>query len=125
MPTHRRARPVRTRATKQGPDARARLEGLIDVLGSNQVALVLGVSASQPSRWRSGAEGMSADSQRRVLDLDYVMTRLLQLYPAEQALIWLRSHNPRLGARPIDVLRLRGAGDVVVALDADEAGAYV
>jgi len=102
-----------------------RLDRLIATLGSNRVAEILGVSASQPSRWRSGAERMSPQSQRRVLDLDYVMARVLQLFPREQAEIWLTSHNPHLGARPIDVLRLRGVGPVIAAADAEAQGAYV
>ena len=101
-----------------------RLERLVQELGSNRVAGLLGVNRSQPTRWRSGQERISADSQRRLLDLDYVMARLLQLLPREQAEIWLTSANAHLGARPIDVLRLRGAADVVAAIDVEAQGAY-
>lgn len=101
-----------------------RLDRLIAELGNNRVANLLGVSRSQPSRWRSGEERISADKQRGVLDLDYVMARLLQLYPREQAEIWLTSHNAILGARPIDVLRLRGAAAILPAIDAEAQGAY-
>lgn len=80
---------------------------------------------SEPSRWRTGEERISADKQRRVLDLDYVMARLLQIYPKEQAEIWLTSHNAHLGARPIDVLRLRGVAGILQAIDAEAQGAYV
>jgi transcriptional regulator with XRE-family HTH domain len=103
--------------------AEERLEYLARGIGSNRVAELLGVSKSQPSRWRSGQESMSADSRRRLHDLDYVWSRLLLLYPAKQAEIWLTSHNAVLGGRPIDVLRTRGAGPVVAALDAVEQGA--
>ena len=112
------------------PDAAAewnlgeRLDRLVATLGSNRVAEILGVSVSQPSRWRRGVEHMSPQSQRRLLDLDYVMARLLQLFPREQAEIWLTSHNAHLGARPLDVLQLRGAGPVVAAADAEAQGAY-
>lgn len=101
-----------------------RLNRLIVDLGNNRVATLLGVSASQPSRWRNGEERISPEKQRSLLDLDYVMARLLQLYPAEQAEIWLSSHNAHLGARPIDVLRMRGAGAVVHVIDAEAQGAY-
>ena len=101
-----------------------RLDRLVATLGSNRVAEILDVSPSQPSRWRRGIERMSPASQRRVLDLDYVMARVLQLFPREQAEIWLSSHNAHLGARPIDVLRLRGAGPVIAAADAEAEGAY-
>ena len=101
-----------------------RLGRLITDLGNNRVASLLGVSRSQPSRWRRGEERISAEKQRSLLDLDYVMARLLQLFPPQQAEIWLTSHNAHLGARPMDVLRLRGAGAVVRAIDAEAQGAY-
>ena len=102
----------------------ARLAQLIRDLGNNRVASLLDVSASQPSRWKTGEERISAENQRRLLDLDYVMARLLHLYPREQAEIWLTSHNAHLGSRPVDVLRLRGASAVVAAIDAEAEGAY-
>ena len=101
-----------------------RLHRLIANFGNNRVASLLGVSPSQPSRWQKGEERISAENQRSLLDLDYVMARLLQLFPQEQAEIWLTSHNAHLGARPVDVLRLRGAAGVVQAIDAEAQDAY-
>jgi len=101
-----------------------RLERLIATFGNNRVAELLGVSPSQPSRWRKGEERISADRQRSLLDLDYVMARLLHLFPKEQAEIWLSSYNAHLGARPIDALRLTGVGAVVRAIDAEAQDAY-
>lgn len=101
-----------------------RLDRLVEALGSNRIADLLGVSPSQPSRWRAGRERMSPASQRRLLDLDYVLARLLQLFTRQQAEIWLTSHNAHLGARPVDVLRLQGAGPVIAAADAEAEGAY-
>ncbi len=101
-----------------------RLAALIDALGNNRVAELLGVSRSQPSRWRAGIEGMSPESLARLTDLDYVWERLTQVYLAEVALVWLRSYNHHLGARPEDVFRFRGAGPVIRAIDAEDQGAY-
>ncbi len=101
-----------------------RLEKLVNSLGNNRVAELLDVSASQPSRWRSGRERMSGESRRRLLDLDYVLARLEQLMPREQAEIWLTSFNMHLRARPIDALRLGGATAVLPAIDAEAQGAY-
>jgi hypothetical protein len=64
------------------------------------------------------------DRQRDLIDLDYVMARLLHLLPREQAEIWMISHNAHLAARPIDVLRLSGAAKVVQAIDAEAQDAY-
>lgn len=116
---------ARRRVPTLSSEVRRRLEWLISVLGSNQVADLLSVNRSQPSRWRTGAEGLAARNQRAVLDLDYVIVRLHQLWVPEVAEIWLQSPNAHLGgAMPLDVLRQRGAGPVVQAIDAEAEGAY-
>lgn len=104
--------------------AEERLEYLVGGLGNNHVAQLLHVSKSQPSRWRSGKDRMSADSERRLLDLDYVMARLLRVMPPALAKVWLESPNPWVGGRPIDALRLRGLEGVLGAIEAEEQGAY-
>jgi hypothetical protein len=101
-----------------------KLDRLVESLGNNRVAELLDVSRSQPSRWRSRAEGIAADNERRLLDLEYVMSRLLRLYPPAVADAWLASHNAHLGARPIDVLKASGALPIVQAIDAEEQGAF-
>jgi len=102
----------------------AKLEGLVAAFGNNRVAELLDVSRSQPSRWRSRREGISVENERRVVDLEYVLSRLLRVYPRRVAETWLVSHNAHLGARPIDVLRLNGPVPVIEAVDAAEHGAY-
>jgi len=99
------------------------LNRLIEFLGNNRTAELLGVTRSQPSRWARGLERIGPDNQRRVLDLEYAVSRLLLLFPPRQARIWLDSHNPGLGARPIDVLRAQGASRVIRAIDAEAQGA--
>ena len=108
------------------PEVRRRLAWLISVLGNNQVADLLGVSRSQPSRWRSGKEGLALENRRAVLDLDYVVARLHELWVPEVAKVWLASSNPRLGGgTPIEALRQRGVADVIDAIDAEYQGAYL
>lgn len=115
----------RTRGFHAGRlDISQRIGRVIDALGSNQTAAILGVSRSQPSRWRSGHERPSGAHVKAVTDLDYVMARLLQTFPPEVARVWLSSVNAHLGARPIDVLHLRGPLPVIAAIDAEDAGAY-
>lgn len=132
----RRAAPLRRGATRPSANRRSassgfsaevrrRLSWLISVLGNNQVAELLRVSRSQPSRWRTGAEGLIATNQRAVLDLDYVVARLHQLWTPDVAEVWLESPNAHLGgATPLDVLRQRGAAEVIRAIDAEAQGAY-
>jgi uncharacterized protein (DUF2384 family) len=101
------------------------VERVVAALGNNVVARILGVSASQPARWRSGKEAISPPNRRRLSDLDHVLDRLLlELYP-DQAGDWLSTPNAHLGgAVPIDVLCLRGAAAVLEAIDALAAGAF-
>lgn len=101
-----------------------RLERLIERLGNNKLAKLMSVSPSQPSRWRTGEEGIGLENRRRLIDLDYVFGRLEQLFTPRQAEIWLTSSNSHLSARPIDVLRVRGAAPVIAAIDAEAEGAF-
>lgn len=105
------------------PDAT--VERLVAVLGNNGLARLLGVSPSQPTRWRSGKEAISPANRRRLSDLDHVLDRLLlELWP-DQAGEWLTSPNAHLGgAVPVDVLVLRGAAPVLEAIDALGTGAF-
>jgi Uncharacterized conserved protein len=105
--------------------ADATVQRLVAVLGNNALARILGVSVSQPSRWRSGKEMISPVNRRRLSDLDHVLDRLLlELWP-DQAGDWLSNPNAHLGgAVPIDVLVLRGAAPVLEAIDALASGAF-
>lgn len=124
----RRVETVRNLKVKPGaPDlfeVPAEVERVVAALGSNTVADVLGVSRSQPSRWRSGVERIAPDNRARLTDLDHVLNRLLQVLWPEEASAWLAADNPHLGGRPIDVLALDGAGPVLEAIDALAQGAF-
>jgi small subunit ribosomal protein S16 len=108
------------------PQAKERTEFLIGALGSGAaLARLLDVSRSQPARWRTGAEQPHPDTARELVDLDHIVARATLLWPPEVAVDWLTSANSHLdGARPIDVLRLRGASEVIDALDATTAGSF-
>ena len=98
---------------------------LIELIGNNLLADILGVSRSQPSMWKNGKEKLSAENQRKVSDLDHVMNRLLmELYP-QQAMQWLQGSNAHLNfGRPMDVLIIKGPSKVLDAIDALSTGSY-
>lgn len=112
------------------PDASAlyqptdQVERVVTALGSNSVAKILGVSRSQPSRWRTGEETVSPANRAKLADLDHVLDRVLQVLWPEEASEWLTARNPHLNGRPIDVLALRGSAAVIEAIDALAQGAY-
>lgn len=102
-----------------------RIGRLIDVLGVTLVADLIGVSKSQPSRWRSGRDKISTDNLRKVIDLDLIVARLLTHFDVATIRGWLFGNNPFLNfARPADIFVLRGLAGVLVALDGEDSGAY-
>jgi len=103
-----------------------RTQFLIDTVGGvNKLAKTLGVSPSQPSRWKTGAETPSPQVAAKLLDLDHVIALAVQTWDAAVVMDWMTSSNGFLGgARPIDVLLQRGSAEVIDALRATLSGAY-
>ncbi len=101
------------------------LARIIEALGTNSAARLLGADRSQVSRWRAGKETISAEMGRRIVDLHDILTRALRVFDSEAAALWLTGSEPLLGgSRPIDVLVLQGAAPVIAALDGVMQGAY-
>lgn len=103
-----------------------RAEAVIGAVGGvRALAGLMDVSPSQPSRWRQGVEQPSPENSRELIDLDYVFARATLIWEPQVAAAWFMGSNAFLdGARPIDVLKLRGAVEVVAALDAEAGGAF-
>jgi len=98
---------------------------VVDALGTNAAARLLGADRAQVSRWSSGKEAIGSEMGRRIVDLHDILTRILRVYNRETAAMWLVGSEPLLGgARPIDVLAMEGAAPVVRAIDGIAAGAY-
>lgn len=93
--------------------------------GVRAAALVFGVAPSQPSRWVQGEAEPGPGAARVLADLDHAFAVALQVWDDEAARDWMTTPNGHLdGARPVDVVRLRGSGEVVDALRAEAAGAF-
>lgn len=103
-----------------------RTQFLIDTVGGvTNLARTLGVSASQPSRWRSGEEVPSPEIASKLLDLDHVVALGMQAWDPGVVMDWMTTANGFLdGAQPIEVLRQRGSSEVIEALKATISGAY-
>src|SRR5580658_8794976 len=101
------------------------LARVVEALGTNASARLLGADRAQVSRWKSGIESIGAEMGRRIVDLHDVLTRILRVYGRDAAAMWLVGSEPLLGgARPIDVLALEGAAPVIRAIDGISEGAY-
>jgi uncharacterized protein (DUF2384 family) len=106
-------------------DVRPALAGLVDALGANATARMLGADRAQVSRWMGRAAPISAEMGRRIVDLHDILSRILRVYSREAAAMWLTGSEPLLaGARPIDVLVLEGAAPVIRAIDGIAQGAF-
>jgi hypothetical protein len=103
-----------------------RTQFLIEAVGGvTKLARTLGVSPSQPSRWRAGTEVPSPEIAAKLLDLDHVIALALQAWDPAVVMDWMTSSNGFLsGASPIGVLLARGSAEVIDALKATLSGAY-
>lgn len=106
------------------PLAPERTRWLSDVVGGgSRLAELLKVSPSQTSRWATGEERPSAHTAPLLIDLEHVLARVRLVWAEPAATTWMASVNAHLaGARPIDVLTMRGVGPVLEALDAGAWG---
>lgn len=94
-------------------------------LGSDRaVAEILGVSASQVSRWRRG-QVPDLDNADRLAGLALVCEMLTRWVAADAIEGWLLGANTHLDGRaPAYLIGMGRVADVVGAIEAEKAGAY-
>ncbi|HXH57687.1 hypothetical protein [Iamia sp.] len=103
-----------------------KVDRLIAVYGASGLAALLGASRSQPTRWRAGHERPARPTVQRLLALDFLTSRLAEVFTARQTEVWLDSPNPYLGgAAPARVFIQFGGSAVEPAISAVEVGAVV
>jgi hypothetical protein len=102
----------------------AMTQRLVNALGNNTVAALLGVNKDRPSRWASGKDVPNEENRARLADLDALVGHLHSAFTPAQTILWLEGQNVHLNARPIDVYRLEGAAPVIEAIRAHEQGAF-
>lgn len=82
-----------------------------------EIAEIVGVGARQVQNWAAG-HGTPANSQRlrQLLDLQYVLDLVSEVFDDEGSLMWLHARNRQLdGSRPLDLVA-SGETDKVIAL---------
>ena len=81
---------------RQSADALADVTPLlgrvIEALGTNAAARLLGADRAQVSRWNAGIESIGSEMGRRIVDLHDVLTRILRVYGREAAAQIGRAH---------------------------------
>ena len=95
-----------------------------DFRSAAQLAMMLGVSRSQVTRWLRGS-GIDPLNAEKVDLLELVWGNLLRLYEREAALAWLFGLNPLLGdRRPIDLIRAGRTEELMRAIRAERSDAF-
>ena len=95
-----------------------------DVGGQAKLARLIGVSPSRVSRWLHGEEP-DAENRRKIVGVEFVLSRLLDTMYPETALKWLEGFNAHLGNRQPAYLLAQGRiTEVIQAIEAHETGAY-
>ncbi|WP_309129997.1 antitoxin Xre/MbcA/ParS toxin-binding domain-containing protein [Brevibacterium sp.] len=121
----RRVSDSRSDSSQDGIKVRA--YAVNDLLGEKAAAAATpGMKVSDALSWlESGAEPTSEES-RKVVDLEYVITRARLLWADDETVSsWLYGNNSFLGgSRPIDVLETEGAAPVIEALDQESTGSF-
>jgi uncharacterized protein (DUF2384 family) len=97
----------------------------VDFRSAARLADMLGVSRSQVTRWLRGA-GIDPLNAEKVDLLEMVWANLLRIYEREAALAWLFGINPLLtDRRPIDLIRLGRAEELMRAIRAERADSFL
>jgi transcriptional regulator with XRE-family HTH domain len=95
-----------------------------DFRSAAQLAMMLGVSRSQVTRWLRGS-GIDPLNAEKVDLLELVWGNLLRLYEREAALAWLFGLNPFLDdRRPIDLIRAGRTEELMRAIRAERSDAF-
>ena len=85
---------------------------------SVDVANVAKVRQETVSRWRSGKSFPQPETQKILLELEYVADRLSEFYSPQEARLWLLSRQKILqGAVPAELIQAGKTDDVIRVID--------
>ena len=75
-------------------------------INSREIAGLLDTTPQSVSRWHTGRVEPRMEHLERLLALEWIMTRLGELYEPREARLWLYSpHRQLKGIRPADLIR--------------------
>ena len=92
---------------------------------SRDVAQLLDTTPETISRWQRGKVEPGRDRLERLLTLEWLVEQLSDLYPPDEARLWLFSHHRLLsGDRPADRIQHGQVDDVLALIAQLKDGAY-
>jgi len=104
-----------------------RIEGIQKFAGvtAREVAQLLGTTPETISRWRGGKTEPQPKMRDSLLQLEWLLSELAELYAPQEAHLWLFSPHKLLGGgRPVDLIE-RGETEQVLRIIAQlKDGAY-
>jgi uncharacterized protein (DUF2384 family) len=88
-------------------------------LSSSDIATVTGAQPETVSKWNQSKAAPRPDAQRRLLDLEYIVDLLSDLYQQpDEIRLWLFSRQKLLGGQvPLDLIRDGKTEDVIAVID--------
>lgn len=93
---------------------------------SVDIANILGTRPETVSRWNQGKAFPRGETERLLLDLDYIVDQLSDFYEPLEARLWLYSRQRLLdGGRPVDFIQQGKADDIIRVLDQLRDGIYL
>lgn len=93
---------------------------------SIDIANVLGARPETVSRWNKGRAFPQPDKEMLLLDLEYIVEQLSDLYEPIEARMWLFSRQKLLdGERPVELIQSGQAKVVIEILDQLNEGIYL
>lgn len=95
-------------------------------MNGTDVANVLGARPETVSRWNQGKAFPHPDTQKLLLDLEYIVDQLSEFYEPREARLWLFSRQKLLaGERPADLIQKGRTAEVITIIDQLRDGVYL
>lgn len=95
-------------------------------LRSIDIANVLGTRPETVSRWNQGKAFPRGDTEKLLLDLEYIVDQLSDFYVPLEARLWLHSRQRLMdGQRPVDLIQRGDTDAVMLVLDQLRDGIYL
>jgi uncharacterized protein (DUF2384 family) len=93
---------------------------------AREVARLLNTTPETVSRWRTGRAEPQPDRRDSLLRLEWLVKELAELYPPDEAHLWLFSPHKRLGGdRPADLIQSGRTEEVLRIIAQLKDGAFV
>lgn len=90
------------------------------------VANMLGTRPETVSRWNQGRAFPHPDTQRQLLELEYIIDQLSDLYEPKEARLWLFSRQKLLkGETPAKLIQEKRSAEVIAVVDQLRDGVFL